>query len=204
MSVIDIFPTPLYTLEIPEFLEVVKAAAEDAIDPKLADNSNPTIMTGDFTYDERVKPFAQQIIQLGYDILKQQGYKLDHLQTYFQSMWMQKHHKHSNMEQHVHGEGAQLVAFYFLEVPENSSCLILHDPRPGKLQIDLQTADHSELYYSSQQVIVKPNPGTLVVTNAWLPHSFPKNMSDEPMSFVHINIGVQPKQEGVCQGPIIV
>jgi len=30
----------------------------------------------------------------------------------------------------------------------------------------------------------------LVLANSWLPHSFTKNGSDEPMTFIHFNLGV--------------
>jgi hypothetical protein len=30
----------------------------------------------------------------------------------------------------------------------------------------------------------------LILTNAWLPHSFTRNNSDKPMRFVHMNLSV--------------
>jgi hypothetical protein len=36
-----------------------------------------------------------------------------------------------------------------------------------------------------------PKEGMLMLTNAWLPHSFTRNMSDKPMRFIHFNVNVK-------------
>jgi hypothetical protein len=46
--------------------------------------------------------------------------------------------------------GIQLVGFYFLDLPENSSRLVIHDPRPGKVQIDLPEYDEKNVTFASK------------------------------------------------------
>ena len=38
-------------------------------------------------------------------------------------------------------------------------------------------------------------------TNSWLPHSFTKNESKKPLSFIHFNIAVQPAIQQSCEKP---
>ena len=107
-------------------------------------------------------------------------------------MWTQEHYKHSSMEQHVHGYGAQIVGFYFLEVPEGSSRVIFHDPRAGKVQNDLPERDPNNASIASRMINFEPKPGLLMLTNSWLAHSFTRHASDKPIKFVHFNLNVQP------------
>jgi hypothetical protein len=111
--------------------------------------------------------------------------------TFFTEMWTQEHHKHSLMEQHVHGNGAQLVGFYFLETPENCSKALFYDPRPGKVQVNLPEADMGQVTPASNAMGIEAKPGTLIFANAWLPHGFTRHASDKPIRFVHFNIGVE-------------
>ena len=125
------------------------------------------------------------------------------MQTYYQSIWMQEHYHSSGMEKHIHSNGAQLVGFYFLEVPENSSRLVFHDPRPAKVQIDFDEKNAEEITLASQAINFQPKVGELYFTNAWLPHSFTRNGSDKPLKFVHINIGLQHAHQA-CELPTVI
>jgi hypothetical protein len=47
----------------------------------------------------------------------------------------------------------------------------------------------------------QPNPGLLIFANSWLPHSFSKHASDEPIKFVHFNLTVVPAQQNYAAAP---
>ena len=116
--------------------------------------------------------------------------KMDNLVTYFTEMWTQEHNYLSSMETHVHGRGAQVSAFYFLDAPPKGCKLVIHDPRPGKVMINLPETDPNAITSGSHQVVFTPEPGALIFTNSWVPHSFTKNFSREPVRFVHMNLSV--------------
>ena len=212
LDAITLFPTTIYRASAPEFIDVVRTAGinstltEEELKAHGVNKSElyPVEMSGDITYDPTIEEFGKYIIQTGFNVLLDQGFDMHGLQTVFQSMWMQEHHKFSGMEQHTHGEGSQLVGFYFIDVPENSSLIMLHDPRPGKVQINLPPADHENVAYASPHAFMQPKAGDLILTNAWLPHSFTRHGSDEPLRFVHINIGVQQNPNAVCEAPTII
>jgi hypothetical protein len=201
------FPTTIYKIEAQQYLETARIVATDFLKQSEQYQKNinalyPVRMTDNMFNDPRLLNFGSLIAQLAWNILDVQGYKMQDIRTVFQSMWAQEHFKYSLMEQHVHGEGAQLVGFYFLDVPENSSTrMVAFDPRPGKVQINLLEKNMNDITYGSNAVNFEPRPGDLFITNAWLPHSFTRNGSEKPVRFIHFNIGVEHIQQTQCPCP---
>ena len=189
------FPSIIYTIERPDFLDTVNQVSNESL--KLArktqklDKIYPVIMSGNYYDDPRVSSFAEFVGGTAWNILNEQGYNMQDLAVSFTEMWTQEHHKPSSMEQHVHGYGSQIVGMYFLEVPEGSSRLVFHDPRPGKVQIDLPEQDISQVTSASRMVNIEPKPGLMVFSNSWLAHSFTRHTASSPIKFVHFNLTVQ-------------
>ena len=189
------FPCPIYNVERPDFLPSVSEVSEEALNEsrktQQVNDIYPVLMSGNFFTDPRVASFSQFVADTAWNILKDQGYNMMGLQTSFMEMWTQEHHKMSGMEQHVHGFGSQIVGFYFLEAPEGSSRVVFHDPRPGKIPLNLSEQNVSQATVASQMINFEPNPGLMVFSNAWLPHSFTRHTADKPIKFVHFNLTVQ-------------
>jgi hypothetical protein len=195
------FPSAVYTVSKPGFVDIVKAVSYESFStqPKTVDEIYPVRMSHDLREDARLGDFSQYVLQTAWNILGVQGYVTENLTTFFTGAWTQEHHKHSLMEQHVHGGVDQLVGFYFLDCPTSCSRVMFHDPRPGKVQINLPEQDLSQVSYGSNAVNFAPEPGLLVMSNSWLPHSFGRHASNDPLTFVHFNIGVQFAQ--TCSQP---
>jgi hypothetical protein len=180
------FASTVYIVKKPEFLEsVIKVS-----DRYLKESKNLVTMTGTYSHEPEIAEFAQYVSQTAWNILASQGYSVDKLVTYFTEMWTQEHKKYSSMDCHIHGNSAQISAFYFLTTPKDSCRLVIHDPRPAKVIISLANADDSVINQAAHQIVFTPDPGTLIFANSWLPHSFSRNGSDEPMQFVHMNLSV--------------
>jgi len=196
------FPSMIYTIEKPEFLKTVKEVSEERLKVQKAqkklDPIFPVVMTDNLFTDDRMSEFSKYVGSTAWNILQSQGYAMDNLATTFESMWTQEHHKHSLMEQHVHGFGAQLIGFYFIEVPEKSSQVIFHDPKAGKVQSNLPEANMAMATPASNSIHFNAKPGLLMFTNSWLPHSFGRHAANKPMKFVHFNITVQLAQQPTC------
>lgn len=189
------FPSTVYVIDKPEFLDDAKAACKKAVakrkkDTKL-DEIYPVYMTENLYEYEGMDKLSEYIGQTAWNILSEQGYKMDSFNTTFLEFWCQEHHKHSSMEQHIHGFGSQIVGFYFVDVPENSSKAIFYDPRAGKIQINLPETDATQATSASNMINFEPKEGLLMFTNAWLAHSFTKHASDSPIRFIHFNLTVQ-------------
>lgn len=187
------FCAPVYSIKIPSFIDLVNSVSEEYME-KSADNLNeiyPARMSKNFFDDPRLTSFSDFIRGASRDVLISQGYEMQNVNLFFSEMWTQEHHKHSHMERHTHGNGAQIVGFYFLEVPEKSSRVIFHDPRQGKEFIDMQEASIEKATIASRAINYLPEPGQLFLTNAWLPHSFDRHAGTDPLRFVHFNLNAQ-------------
>jgi hypothetical protein len=162
-------------------------------------------MTSQYFNDERIKDFASPVLQTSWDILQSQGYAMQGKSTFFLEMWSQEYYKSASMDHHVHNNNnnhAQITAFYFLNVPKDSSKLVFHDPRAAKVITNLSEQDVNNATPSSIMVNFEPKAGMLILTNNYLPHSFSRHKSDESLKFVHMTIGVA-ETENTCQAIVI-
>jgi hypothetical protein len=198
------FPTIVYSVQKPEFLENVRKIALAALskEEKLSE-IYPVRMSPDIAQDPEIQDFCHYAALTALNILREQGYNVTNKAAFFTEMWCQEHHKFSQMDQHIHSNGAQIVGFYFLDTPEDGCMATFHDPRAGKTQLGLAEFDMARVTYASNAFQLKPEPGALVLTNAWLPHSFTKNGSSRPFRFVHFNIGLVENPQAVCEVEIL-
>ena len=199
------FPSAIYLIERPDFIESVMEVSEESLnrhrEERELDEIYPVLMSDSYYADPRLAGFSEFIGATAWNILNEQGYAMQDKVVSFTEMWTQEHHKHSSMEQHVHGFGAQIVGFYFLEVPENASRAVFHDPRAGKVQIDLPEQDPNNATLGSKMINFEPKPGLMIFANSWLPHSFTRHGSDKPIKFVHFNLAVQLANTPSCAIP---
>lgn len=199
------FPCPIYIIERPDFLDAINLVSDELLQKthaqKNLDEIYPVMMSENFFADPRVSTFSEFVGSTAWNILNEQGYAMHDKVVSFTEMWTQEHHKHSSMEQHTHGYGAQIVGFYFLEVPDESSRVVFHDPRAGKVQIDLPEADPNQATVASKMINFIPKPGMMIFSNAWLAHSFTRHASEKPIKFVHFNLAVQLAATPVCPVP---
>jgi hypothetical protein len=189
------FATPVYTVRKPEFLEPVRAVSGRYLEAsrQRKKSKNPIVlMSASYMHEPEMAEFAQYISQTAWNILSSQGFDMKNLVTYFTEMWTQEHNYLSSMETHVHGRGAQISVFYFLDAPKSGCKLVIHDPRPGKVIINLPETDPNAITQGSHQIVFTPEPGAMIFVNAWVPHSFTKNFSKESVRFVHMNLNVAP------------
>lgn len=199
------FPCPIYLLERPDFLKTVSKVSEESLErrrkERQLDDIYPMIMSDNYFADQRIVQFTEFVGATAWNILNEQGYFMQDKVVQFTEMWTQEHYKQSSMEQHTHGYGSQIVGFYFLEVPEDSSRVVFHDPRIGKSLIDLPETDSSQATVASKMINFEPKPGLLIFSNAWLAHSFTRHASDKPIKFVHFNFNVNLAQNVLCPMP---
>jgi uncharacterized protein (TIGR02466 family) len=189
------FPTAMYVIDRPDFLDVVNTVSEEYLalvrKERELHEIYPVYMTDSYFADERMKEFTEFVGMSAWSILNEQGYAMQDKAVTFMEMWTQEHHKHSSMDQHVHGYGSQITGFYFLETPEDCSRVIFHDPRAGKVQIDLPEQNMNNATAASKMINFTPRPGMMIFANAWLAHSFTRHAANTPIKFVHFNLGVQ-------------
>ena len=199
------FPCPIYLIERPDFLETVNAVSEEALEAQRKERDlneiYPVYMTNNFYDDPHMAEFTEFVGATAWNILNEQGYAMQDKAVSFTEMWTQEHHKHSAMDTHVHGFGSQIVGFYFLETPEDCSHVVFHDPRSGKVQIDLPEQDMNMATPASKMINFTPKPGMMIFTNSWLSHSFTRHAADKPIKFVHFNLTVIAQPQACAVPP---
>ena len=195
------FTCPIYLIERPDFLEEVMAVSEESLEVQRKGNPinemYPVCMSGNYLADPRMAKFSEFVGATAWNILNEQGYAMADKAVQFTEMWTQEHHKHSAMDVHVHGFGSQIVGFYFLETPEDCSRAMFHDPRTGKVQIDLPEQDMGAATIASKMINFTPKPGLMIFANSWLAHSFTRHAADTPIKFVHFNLTVIPAPQAI-------
>lgn len=208
-NILNYFGSPIYSAVHPEYIDLLSSVTDETLAklPQKVHEIFPMHQTENFANDPRVDKFCTFVGNQGWYFLRHQGYAMDRFGVTIDSVWAQIHYKHSLMEQHVHG-GAHLVGFYFLETPDGSSRAMFHDPRPGKMQTFLPEVDPSAATIASNIINFTPEPGMLILSNSWLPHSFGRHASDLPLKFVHFNLGVILRPDDVsisrevCRAPV--
>jgi uncharacterized protein (TIGR02466 family) len=202
ISVATYFPSNIYFLDKPEFLESAKTVAEEYLfKSKQTVEVNeiyPVVMTESFYADDRIRDLVNMIGMTSKQILASQGYDMNSYSVRMNELWCQEHHKYSGQEEHIHPH-CQISGFYFLDCPENCSKIMIHDPRPAKQYATFLESDSTQGTYASTMINFDPKPGMLMFTNSWLPHSFTKNGSEQSFKFIHFNLGINYK--GTCSIP---
>lgn len=205
LEAIPLFACPLYMMDKPEYLTVARKVAKKFISKRKAEvelNPNyPVYMTEAINYDPELLDFANFVAQASWDILNSQGYAMDLFTTYFTEMWVQEHHHLSLMEKHIHGNGAVISGFYFLDVPKDSSRVIFHEPKDSKVITNLPERNMADATQASTMINFEPKAGQLMFTNSWLAHSFTKNLSKKPVRFIHFNVAVAQAPQQTCEKP---
>jgi hypothetical protein len=189
------FATPIYITKQPQYLEAIKDASLRNLDEthgdKKLDKLYPFRMSDNLLGDTRVAAFAEFVGNTAWNILASQGYAMDGLATSFTELWCQEHHRTSSMDCHVHGGGNALVGFYFLDTPKGSPPIVIHDPRPARMMLDLPQADVNQASLASTMINFVPEPGMLLFAPSWLPHSFGRSAAKSPFRFIHFNLAVR-------------
>ena len=189
------FSSTVYIIDKPEFLDSVRRVSVKYLEDIKANGPAmhpmfPVHQTGGMAHDPAILDFTNFIAQSAWAILNDQGFAMENQSTYIQEMWCQEHHKYSGHDEHIHSHGAQISGFYFLDCPEDSCMLTLHDPRPGKNQINMHEQDITKVTYASPKVNYQVKPGQMYFINSWQPHGFTRNAVDDPMRLIHFNLGV--------------
>jgi uncharacterized protein (TIGR02466 family) len=145
--------------------------------------------------DENFLEFTKFICKKSFNFLDEEGYDLSNYFLSVSDLWVQEFAKNGggNHNTHVHSN-SHVSGFYFLKCSNKTSYPIFHDPRPGKLMIQLPQKNKTLITEASESVPLFPTPGTFVFFNSYVGHEFPVDSGIEPFRFIHFNIQAFPKQ----------
>ena len=207
MESTTLFESVVYRKELPEYVDKLNKitydylhkARKQAKESILAREKKYKVAIGDhgMSYhshvklyqDKRLSEFELLVRTTAKNILETQGFDLtNHLMEYTE-MWVQQfadqgggHH-----ETHVHWDN-HISGFYFLKCSDRTSVPVFHDPRPGRMMLNLPIKDSSKLCYAMERQSLKVFPGTLLMFNSYLPHEFKVDNGIDAFRFIHFNL----------------
>ena len=192
LSIDYVFPTVISRYKAPEFLDDVRPEFYNYIKQSESlhgvDDIYPCTRTEDMIGNVQTSNLEKFIADLSWEVIKRQGYGVDNVYTQVQSMFGQSHKRTSSME--VHSHGSFLSGLYFIDTPLDSCNIIFHDPRTVNHALDLIEVDYNRITPASKTINFKAEPGDIIITNAWLPHSISRNRNILPFNFIHFTINL--------------
>ena len=212
MDSLVLFESIVYRKELPEHVDNLIKITNDYIH-KARKNTRPEILKREKKYgvaigdhgmsyhshgklyqDKRMADFETLIRVTAKNKLERQGFDVSGHELDYTEMWVQQfadqgggHH-----ETHVHWDN-HISGFYFLKCSDRTSVPVFHDPRPGRMMLNLPLKDTSKLCYAMERQSLKIFPGTLLMFNSYLPHEFKVDNGIDAFRFIHFNIKATPK-----------
>ena len=203
MKIEEIFKTPVWVDQKPEFVTSLNKASDKYISESKKREKEFIKKNGDFgksyhstplLIDNNFIDLRNYIGQKSWDFLDWCGFDMQRYSTIFSEMWVQEfskkggghHSAHIHWNQHVSG-------FYFLKCNENTSYPIFHEPRTGARATKLAMKPNNGLLSGNELVHFKPTPGTIMIFPGYLEHEFAVDHGKSPFRFIHWNIQAIPK-----------
>ena len=209
LKTVSLFDTFVYQAEIPKYLDNkdFMAACNEHTDKAIKNTQqkieerqkkyNAAIKDHGMSYhsesklyeDDRFYNFELLVRNTAYNILANQGFDLSNHTLDYTEMWIQKfaYEGGGHQDTHVHWDN-HVSGFYFVECSDKTSRPIFHDPRSGRMMLNLPIKNHSKLCPAMERQIIKVKPGTLLMFNSWLPHQFSVDNGIDPFRFIHFNL----------------
>jgi len=198
------FSSCVYVEEDSSWLSILNKASDNYIEQAKENNKKHFINNKDFglahhsqflTNDVSFFKFIEFISKRSYSILDEQGYDLKDYSLAIRELWVQEFSKEGGGHHSIHTHwNGHVSGFYFLKCSDKTSFPIFHDPRPGKMMIQLPEKDITKITDASEKIPFRPKPGTFVFFNSYLGHEFVVDHGIEPFRFIHFNIQAVPKE----------
>ena len=198
------FSSCVYVEEDISWLESLNKFSDPYIGEAIENNKKLFINNKDFGLahhsralmnDINFLKFIEFISKKSYSILDEQGYDLKNYSLALSELWVQEFSKEGGGHHSIHTHwNGHMSGFYFLKCSDKTSFPIFHDPRPGKMMIQLPEKDKTKTTNASEKITLRPKPGTFVFFNSYLGHEFVVDHGIEPFRFIHFNIQAILKQ----------
>ena len=198
------FPTPIYYIEKPEWVDSLNNASDKFI-VKAKKAHEPFLFNGkDFglvhhstplAVDPNFNEFIKFICDNAVTMLTEQGYDMSLYSLGVQECWVQEFSKdgggHHNS--HIHSN-AHMSGFYFLKCSDKTSFPVFHDARVNKRMIQLKEKDMKQITEASELINFNVKPGIFIFFPSYAEHGFVVDKGIDPFRFIHFNLQAVPKQ----------
>jgi|TARA_R110000803_G_scaffold90507_1_gene157912 uncharacterized protein (TIGR02466 family) len=200
------FQSPIYTIEIPEWVDHVNKVCNNYIkkskkinEPMIKDREKRwKKKVGDITLshhsesminNSELKEFQQYIGSTSWNVMDFFGYDMSQYELMWTELWCQEFSKKGggHHEGHIHYDN-HISGFYFLKCSDRTSVPYFKDPRLAKVMADLPLKKQDEVSMASPLIQYKPKPGTMIFFPSYLEHGFTVDAGVDDFRFVHFNL----------------
>jgi uncharacterized protein (TIGR02466 family) len=200
------FQTPIYHIEVPEWVSHVNKVCDKYI--KEAKFRNKKIIKerekkfkkkiGDFLMshhsgsminDPDLKEFQEFIGYTSLNCMDYFGYDMSKYELMWTELWVQEFSKKGggHHEGHIHYDN-HMSGFYFLKCSDRTAVPFFKDPRLAKVMSDLPLKSSTEVSMASPVIQYNPKPGTMIFFPSYLEHGFTVDAGIDDYRFVHFNL----------------
>jgi len=182
MQIHGLFPTPFAQLENPYLAYKARSSITSILD-------NPELKSQYFAYDSTFNPtqrledmielddalvyMRDYLFELGVDFLKEIGYRTD-LMNLSCNLVFNRMRKGDSHQRHIH-PGIVASGTFYVDFPEGSAPLQLHDPRLHREMIPYPTDTNP---YTQNKYVTDLKTGSICIYEGYVEHSVPVNTSD--------------------------
>lgn len=173
MGLQNIFPIPIYTIQVPKIIE---EKMEEIVSPKLHLLEEVVGMRTDFFMKsqilspEEISPFTNYINHIANKFSEESNL---HKGPNF-SYWLQDYKKHHYHGIHAHPQST-ISGTYYIRANKNAGDLEFQNPNSTLIHSTCYNGNHPD--YSTYRI--KPKKGLLILFPYWLTHQiFPTNSED--------------------------
>ena len=200
------FHTPIYHIEIPEWINSVNKVCNKYIKnakkrnqpaikqrekrcKKKIGDLNMSHHSSSMVNDPLLKEFQSFIGATSHNILENMGYDLSNYSLFWTELWVQEFSKQSGGHHigHIHYDN-HISGFYFLKCSDKTSVPYFNDPRIAKTMNDLPLKSSKEISLATPLIHYKPKPGTMVFFPAYINHGFTVDDGVDDFRFIHFNL----------------
>ena len=180
------FPSLVYRVEKPDWVKQTLEATQKYYSN--AQNNSPIAQTEQMANDPALKFLGEYLSASAYEILRQQGYDMQKYEIYVAGLWGQGITNQGGTNVHVH-KNSQMCGWFFLETTEGGAYPIYQDTRMNKQMVELDYVQGQELTNASSQVHFNDVvPGTILLSNSWVPHQLVQNRVEAQAKALHFTI----------------
>ena len=191
-EILELFPTPVFTAEIPlEFSKVVpwlfkqEMLSEEVDSPNYGERSKNSYILE----EPELKDLKDFILELANQYGKMLGY--DYESYRFGQSWVSYKHPGQHHTMHSHPNSLISGVFYFGEPTDKTPAIKFHKLEGGFNVSYLSpklVKDKRELKYAQKEFSIEFTPGLLLLFPSYLHHSVPLNKTDKTRCSLAFNI----------------
>lgn len=185
------FPAIVYRVERPDWVEKTLNIFDKEFNTEC--DENKICQTKNLNNNNNIKFLTDYLIQIGEEILDNQGYDMKKYDLFVDAIWGQEIKNNFFTDIHLH-KNSQLCGWFFLETPKSGSYPIYYDTRINKEMIELDHYQTSEIKDSTSSIhFNNVIPGTILLSNSWMKHQLSPNFSKQSTKTVHFIISHKDK-----------